>query len=435
MTNPGAEGASTPRHGGGRAFFVVMLPFSCGYYVSYLYRSVNAVIAPQLVEEFGLDAADLGFLTAAYFFSFGVVQLPLGVVLDRYGPRVVSAVLLAIAAAGAVLFGVGESMIALVAGRTLIGLGVSATMMGSFKAITLWFPQSRWPVINGFFLAMGGAGAMSATTPIEALLAYTDWRGIFLAMAAITAVTAALVFLVVPERRDEAEAGQRVGQIEGLKVIYRDRFFWRVAPLTFICQATQLAILSLWSGPWLRDVAGLDRAGVAESLFVIAAGLTLGFISMGLLANLAERCGVTLIRFTATGIVVLMMALAAIVFEADPGSLWPWMIFGLMSYVAVLNLPVLSRYFPLSYSGRVFTSVNLFVILGAFAVQYGIGAVIDLWPVTAEGGYDRGAYRAAFGGMLVLEVLAFLWFLVPHEKRAERQRKPFAGWPRRWSRD
>ena len=421
MTNPNAEAAPKPRHGGVRAFVVVMLPFSCGYYVSYLYRSVNAVIAPQLIAEFGLDAADLGLLTAVYFFSFGVVQLPLGVMLDRYGPRVVLAVLLAIAAAGAVLFGMGDSLFALVAGRTLIGLGVSATMMGSFKAITMWFPQSRWPVINGFFLAMGGAGAMSATTPVEALLAYTDWRGIFLAMAMLTAGIAALIFLVVPERRDAVEPGERVGQMEGLKVIYRDRFFWRIAPLTFICQATQLAIQGLWSGPWLRDVAGLDRAGVAGSLLVIAAGLTAGFISLGLLANFAERRGVALIRFTGTGIVVLMAALAAIVFEAAPQSVWPWFIFGFMSNVAVLNLPLLSRYFPLSYSGRVFTSVNLFVILGAFAVQAGIGAVIDLWPVAADGGYDREAYRVAFGGMLGLEALAFLWFLVPHQRRAGRR--------------
>ena len=418
MTNPNAEATSKLRHGGVWAFAVVMLPFSCGYYVSYLYRSVNAVIAPQLVAEFGLDAADLGLLTAAFFFSFGAVQLPLGVVLDRYGPRVVQTVLLAIAAAGAVLFGVGESMFALVAGRALIGLGVSATLMGSLKAITLWFPQSRWPVINGFLLAMGGAGAMSATTPIEALLAYTDWRGIFLGLAAVTAGTAALIFLVVPERRDAAEAGQRVGQIEGLKVIYRDRFFWRVAPLTIICQATQMAVLALWTGPWLRDVAGLDRTGVAESLFIIAAGLTIGFVGMGLLANLAERCGVALIRFTGAGIVVMMAALAAIVFEADPGSVWPWFIFGFMSNIAILNLPLLSRYFPLSYSGRVFTSVNLFMVLGAFAIQYGIGVIIDLWPVTADGGYDREAYRVAFGSMLGLMALAFLWFLVPHERRA-----------------
>ena len=139
---------------------------------------------------------------------------------------------------------------------------------------------------------------------------------------------------------------------------------------------------------------------------------------MGLLANLAERCGVALIRFTGTGIVVLRAAFAAIVFEADPGSVWPWFIFGFMSNIAILNLPLLSRYFPLSYSGRVFTSVNLFGILGAFAVQSGIGAIIDLWPVTAHEGYDREAYRVAFGAMLGLEALAFLWFLVPHERRA-----------------
>ena len=412
MTSPSTDAA--PVSTGVRAFVVVVLPFSLGYYLSYLYRSVNAVLAPQLVEEIGLSAGDLGLLTAAYFFTFAAVQVPLGMWLDRYGPRRVLACLLCVAATGAFIFSFGETKIALIAGRALIGLGVSATMMGPLKAITLWFPEKRWPMINGFFLAMGGVGAMSATTPVEALLDVTDWRGIFVALSVVTVAVAAMIFLIVPERRDTEEKEERAGPAEGLKVIYTDRFFWRAAPLTVVGQATGLSIQGLWAGPWLKDVAGLGRGDVVDTLFVIAGAMTLGYIGMGVLADLAERIGIKLEHFIAGGVVVYMAALATIVFEVAPEAVWPWFVFGIMSNIALLCFPLLSRAFSLELSGRVFTAINMWAILGAFAAQYGIGAVIDLWPVTADGGYDREAYRTAFGSMLTLMFLAFLWFLVPH---------------------
>src|SRR5881227_547613 len=122
---------------------VVFCPFAGGYFLSFFFRNVNAVISRDLAREFALTPADLGFLTSMYLLAFAAFQLPLGVLLDRYGPRRVVAALLLSAAAGALVFALARDLATLSLGRALIGLGVSAGLMGAIKAFSLWFPLSR----------------------------------------------------------------------------------------------------------------------------------------------------------------------------------------------------------------------------------------------------------------------------------------------------
>ena len=176
----------------------VFIPFALGYFLSYLFRTVNAVIAPDLVRDIGVDPASLGLLTSAYFLTFAAFQLPLGVLLDRYGPRRVEAVLLLFAAAGAFAFARAETLTGLLLGRALIGLGVSACLMAAFKAFTLWFPAEKLPLANGIQMISGGVGALAASTPVELSLKFTDWRGVFLILSGLTVVAAIFIFMVVP---------------------------------------------------------------------------------------------------------------------------------------------------------------------------------------------------------------------------------------------
>src|SRR2546429_3403098 len=148
----------------------VFCPFAVGYFLSFFFRNVNAVISKDLAVEFSLTSADLGLLTSMYLLAFAAFQLPLGVLLDRYGPRRVVAMLLCSAAAGALVFALARDFAMLSAGRALIGLGVSGGLMGAIKAFTLWFPLSRLATLNGLYLAAGGLGGLSATAPAEALL-------------------------------------------------------------------------------------------------------------------------------------------------------------------------------------------------------------------------------------------------------------------------
>ncbi|MCR6631771.1 MAG: MFS transporter [Magnetospirillum sp.] len=143
-------------------------------------------------------------MTGMYFLAFGSFQLPLGLLLDRCGPRRVEAALLLFAAAGAAVFAVAETAGALIGGRALVGLGVSACLMAALKANAQWYPAERLPLFNGVVLSAGGLGAVAATAPVQAALSFTDWRGIYAGLAALTLLAALVLFTVVPERRGRA---------------------------------------------------------------------------------------------------------------------------------------------------------------------------------------------------------------------------------------
>ena len=395
---------------------VVFLPFSGGYFLSYLFRSLNAVIAPQLIAEVGLSAGDLGLLTAAYFLAFAAFQVPLGMLLDRFGPRRVQACLLLSAAVGAFVFSIGDSRETLALGRALIGLGVAGGLMSSLKAINLWFPPARWPLVNGCFLGIGGLGAIAATEPVEFLLHYTDWRDIFAWLSAITVGVASVIFLVVPERGHGVQTTRLIDQLQGLGRVYADRLFWRLAPVSVASAAANMAIQGLWAGPWFKDVAGFDRPDVAASLFILAVWMTVGFVAGGVVADLLGRLGVSLITVMAWGLALFLASQVVVVFELAPTAIWPWIVFGLMSNAMVFAFPLLNRHFPLELGGRANTGLNVLIFSGAFLAQAAIGWIIDLFPTAADGGYLPESYRAAFGAILIVQLVCFAWFLIPGKK-------------------
>jgi len=396
-----------------RLVLTVFLPFAGGYFLSYLYRSVNAVIAPNLTAELGLTPAGLGLLTSAYFFSFALMQLPLGILMDRFGPRRVQAAFLLFAAAGAAVFGTGRSEEALLAGRALIGVGVAGGLMTSFKAIVLWFPAHRWPLINGCFMAMGGLGALAATQPIEWVLQWTDWRGLFLILGAMTLAAAAIIFLTVPEKPAAAHRPPRLAvQIAALKTIYRDRLFWCIAPCCVASLSSTMAIQGLWAGPWLKDIAHLGRPEIAQHLFALSAAMSAGFALNGAVADALSRYGISLHRTMAGGVALLLAVQVLLVMQVDPAGYWVWALFGLTANITALCYPILNRHFPIEYAGRANTALNLLAFGMAFVMQYALGALIGLFAPDAAGKYPPVAYAVAFGVALAFQFVTFLWLVL-----------------------
>ena len=303
----------------------------------------------------------------------------------------------------------GQGAGMLILGRALIGLGVAGGLMASFKAITLWFPKSRWPLVNGCFLAMGGLGAISATTPVEAFLEVTDWRGLFAGLSAVTVVVAGIIFLVVPNMGRTETAPSVRDQLAGLATIFRDRLFWRLAPISVATMASNMSIQGLWAGPWLRDVAGFDSERVAQYLFGLALSMTVGFVTVGVAADRLAARGIGLMSVMGAGLAVFSLVLAVIVLGFAPTAWWTWALFGLLGNASALAYAELSRHFPLAYAGRANTALNLLVFLGAFLAQYAIGLVIGLWPDSA-GQSPPEAYSAAFAMVLGVQLIALAWF-------------------------
>ena len=389
----------------------VFLPFALGYFLSYIYRVVNAVIAPNMVADMGLDAADLGLLTSTYFLTFAAFQIPLGMLLDRYGPRRTESFLLLFAAAGAFVFALAPDTTTLMIGRGLIGFGVSACLMAAFKAFVQWFPAGRLPLVNGLQMAVGGLGALSATVPIESALAFTDWRGIFMALGAMTLAAAVILFTVVPEKKGEAEPSRMADQFGGVVQVMTSPLFWRIAPITFTTQAAFLSIQSLWSGPWLRDVAGMGRDDVAFALMMIAAAMTVGFVLAGVVAERLGKLGIAPVAVAIVSMVGSMVVQLVLVLGLPIPPLVLWCLFALFGTNGILVYAGLSQTFPRHLAGRVITGMNLLVFVAGFSFQWGIGVIINQFAPVASGGYQPQAYTVAFGVVLVLEVLALLWMI------------------------
>ncbi len=393
------------------------MPFALGHFLSYVLRMINAVIAPDLVRDMGLDAAQLGFLTSAYFLAFAAFQLPLGLLLDRFGPRRTEAALLLFAGLGTLVFALAHSLEVLIVGRILIGFGLSAGLMAALKAFVLWFPRERWSFANGCILAAGGLGALTATAPVEAALGYTDWRGVLLVLAGLCVAASVLIFFVAPEppiggATSPARTEGWREQLKGIGRVYSNPVFWRYTIPTLAAVSTMFATQSLWAGPWMRDISGFDRSQVAGGLFILALAQIAGYLVIGFVAGSLFRRGVKTINTAITGMVLFVPIQLVLLFQLSPYTLPVWFAFGFVISTTSLSYAALNQNFPPELAGRVNTSANVLFFLGAFAAQAGMGGLIDLWPTTPTGGYAPEGYWAAFGTMLGLQILALAWFFM-----------------------
>ena len=266
--------------------------YAAGYFLSYGLRSVNAVIAPELMQELGIGATGLGLLTSAYFLAFGLFQLPLGLLLDRFGPRRVEAVLLLVAALGASVFAMGTSLQALAVGRALIGLGVSACLMASFKAFSQWFPVERLPSLTATVMVAGGLGALSASVPVTMALPLIGWRGVFWLVAGLL-VLASAYLMSVPDHPSIGKRETLGQQIRSLRSIYGNRVFWRFAPQGCLVMGGFMAFQGLWAVPWLMEVNGATRGDAAGVLFLMSLAMLAGFLFVATCATGLARRGIT----------------------------------------------------------------------------------------------------------------------------------------------
>ncbi|MGE5505918.1 MAG: MFS transporter [Actinomycetota bacterium] len=396
----------------------VLGPFACGYFLSYLYRTVNAVLAPEIGRSITLDAADLGLMTGIYFIAFGAFQLPLGLLLDRFGPRRVEAALLLFAAGGALAFSLADGVGALVVGRALVGFGVSSCLMAPLKANVQWFEKSRLPLMNGIILGAGGLGAVAATGPVQAALAATDWRGVYAGLAVLTVAAAAALFLIVPDRPTGAGVPLR-RQLAEVAAIFRSPLFARVAPTSMASLGGFMAVQGLWAGPWMRDVAGLDANGAAAGLTAMAAGMAVGYLSIGAIAERLARRGIPVVAVAAAGMAVFTVSGAFMAAGWSTAPLLLAAIYGFAGSSSALNYVILTQDFDAGLAGRVNTSLNLVIFLAAFSLQWGLGAVLRLWP-TVDNHWPAEAWQAALWLPVVLQVLTLAWFIPAATARQKR---------------
>ncbi len=391
------------------AWMTVFLPFALGYYLSYLLRTVNAVISPALTSELGLSAAELGLLTSAYFLTFGAAQIPLGIALDRYGPKRVEGGLLLLTALGAMAFATGGSLGELSLARGLIGLGVSACLMAGLKGFAMWYPPEKQSSMTGYIMAAGALGALTASAPVEALLPVLGWRGIFWGIAGLALVISLFIFVSLPGDGRQ-QSGETVGQaFRSVGHIFASPAFLRFAGSAMFFTGGFMALQSLWAVPWLMNVNGMSLTQAATYLVALNVGMLVGQLSIGVLGTRLNRRGVTPLNLIQVGFSAMLLVQVLILLQWGPVMLM-WFLLGLLASVNAQAYIACASSFPKAAFGRVSTAINLMAFVGAFVVQWGLGLLLDM--LNGFGWTMVVSLKTAFLVLMILQLITLVPLLL-----------------------
>lgn len=393
-----------------RTFIRVTLPLAGLNFVNQAARGVMAVIGPVLAVEYALTASELGLLSSVLFFAYCLWQLPMGVLLDVYGPRRVQTAMGLLAAAGCALFAVSDGIVGFMIARAMIGVGIAGGLMAVLKANSQFFARAEVAGVTGIAMFLAASGSLMATAPVEALLPHIGWRGAFWILLAITLAVSLWIFTSVQDKPGQPSRGWRA-EVGVIVAIARSGIFWRLTPLIALMSIFTFTYHGLWAGPWLRDVAGLDGAARAATLFCYALGMMAGGLAMGQLTSLVQRRGYSPMLVPAgAAVAMLLLQIGFVVGPTDFVTVTVlWSLLALIAAAGPPGYAVIAQFFPVEQMGRVSTVINTVVLGGAFLMQSLIGWILDLWPRTAAGGWDPAGYFWAMLLSMAMQLAALAW--------------------------
>lgn len=385
----------------------ILAAFGFGFFLSMFCRSSGNLLKGPIQLDLGLSEATMGLtFGTAFFIAFGLSQLPIGVLLDRYDPRKVCAGMLLVAAAGTLVFAMSHASGSMAAGRVLMGMGFAVCMMAALKTYSLWFPVHKLPTINGVQFAVGILGSISATKPTEWLLEVTDWRTINMGMAALTVLAAVLLLTLAPRYEAKPSGESLASQIRGIGKVYGDGYFWRTTPWAFISIGISQGVGTLYVLSWLQGAGGLGLSGATNILFAIAFVSIFNYLLVGHLMEWLARRGFGAMTVPYAGTFLSMVVLALII--AFPRLPLLWIAWALSIGWASLTVASLARAYPVSLAGRVYTGFNQMSFLMTSIIQWVVGSLLDYHP-RVDGAVALESYRLAFAAVLGIQVLGCLW--------------------------
>lgn len=396
-----------------RKAVLVFSAFALAYFLSALIRAITATLAPTLVQEFSLQSRDLGLLAGGYFLGFAATQLPLGRWLDRLGPKRVEIAFLSLAVVGCLAFALAQSFWGLLAARVLCGAGVSACLMAPLTGYRRWYAPEQQMRANSWMLMVGAFGMVASTLPVQWLMPLLGWRGIFVLLGVLVAMAMlAIAWQSPPWQTETTAAPTPEGVLASYREVWRHPYFRKLAPLGFFNYGGMVAMQTLWAGPWMVKVAGYSALQAATGLFWLNVAMLLAYWLWGWANPWLARQGHTADRLIRWGMPLNFGLFAILLIAGGAISTGATVLFSLVCVsctVAALAQPAVGMAFPAALAGRALSAYNLVIFSGVFAVQWGIGLLLDGFKVL--GLAEVAAYQAAFGVYGLACLGAYVYFL------------------------
>ena len=398
---------------------------SCLLFIfSQFYRSSIAVITPNLVNDLYLDPEELGLISAAFFYAFAAMQIPVGLYLDRLGPRFFMTALSSLAVVGATIFAYGKSAAVLIVGRILLGIGMSCNLMGPLKLVTAWFSPVYFATLSALFVSVGTAGNILAATPLVWLTTLCGWRTTFLIFAVSNLVITILFFMVVKDRPEDthtrhSKVAATVHKPQGLSVmmqLFSRRDYWLISAGTFFRYGIYASVQALWAGPFLMIALGVSQLMTGHLLFTMSIGLIIGSPICGWISDRAIGSRKHVIIPGLVAMAGILIILALLPEGALPMILFAFFFgFGFSSGAGQIMYAHIKERMPLQNAGSAMTGINFFTMMGGAFFLHGVGWAIKVFY--PEGPPEPEVLRQAFaffGASLMLT--AFIYLLTVDDK-------------------
>jgi len=388
---------------------LIFCVFAFGFFISNLLRSITATLTPILTTEFNLSAGNLGLLAGGYFIGFAIMQIPVGFLLDKHGPKKIISSFLVIAIIGTLSFALAKTFAGLLISRIFIGVGVSACMMGPLTGYRVWFAEKYQQRANSWMLMVANLGFVSSTLPVQILLPEIGWRMIFGLIAILTLLSIILILMFIPSWNKTDETLKKEN-LSALSEIWKNKFFISLIPIAFINYGGIQAIQTLWAGPWMLEVAGYNALQSATGLFWINITMLIAFLFLGYILPKIESFGVDSIKIIKIGLPISYIVLFLIIYLGQKAGATLFALYILASIVISLTQPAIALTFAKNLAGKSLTSFNVFLFSGTFFMQWGIGLIIDFCGYL---GLEKVySYQISFFCFLLLCIFSYLFFIL-----------------------
>ena len=397
-----------------RQAITVFLVFAFGYFLSCLLRAITATLSPILTLEFELLAADLGLLAGGYFLGFACMQIPLGYLLDKFGPKKIVSSFLLIALIGTTSFALAQSFSGLLISRILIGVGVSACLMAPLTGYRIWFAENQQQRANSWMLMIASLGFLSSTLPVQLLLPSFGWRWIFGGISILILISIFLMLAFIPKWDHQNDIEKNSPKSGSLADVWNDKFFISVIPMGLFNYGGLMAIQTLWAGPWMTRVAGYTPLESATGLFWINITMLISFFLWGYFLPRITNLGFSALRILKLGLPFSFIVMIGIIILGSKAGAFYITLFILSSIFLSVTQPAVGLSFPSHLAGKALTSFNLLIFLGTFIMQWLMGLVIDL--VKNFGYSEILGFKTAFSTFLILSLISYIFFLIINKK-------------------
>ena len=388
---------------------IIFFAFAFGFFLSNLLRSITATLTPVLTNDFDLSAGNLGLLAGGYFIGFSIMQIPLGFLLDKHGPKKIISSFLLIAVVGTISFALAKNFSGLLISRIFIGVGVSACMMGPLTGYRVWFAEKYQQRANSWMLMFANLGFVFSTLPVQILLPIIGWRWIFVLISILILLSIILIILFIPSWDQNKENKQSKNEMK-FSEIWTNKFFISLIPLGFFNYGGVMAIQTLWAGPWMLNVTGYNALQSATGLFGINVTMLLAYFIWGYILPKISEIGFNTMRLIKFGLPISYISLLIIILLGKSAGAVYFTIYILTSIVISLTQPAIALSFPRNLAGKSLTSFNVLLFSGTFFMQWGIGLVIDYCKYL---GFEQiKSYQISFSVFLIICIFSYLYFIM-----------------------